>query len=204
MHAGSILGCIPGWRAIEFRLCNVGLLGPRTRVVGKAVRRLEGAVQRTQRETTVVKLAGFLESSHICLNLEATDKAGIINEIAVCLEEVEGMKNFKAFLKDVFRREEVATTGIGEGIAIPHARTDAVDSFVMAFGRSVGGVDFQALDSQPCKLFFLLGTPKDQVPQYLQILAHLTRLLKSKEFCEGLLNAQSAEDVIGVFLEAEQ
>jgi fructose-specific phosphotransferase system IIA component len=152
----------------------------------------------------VVRLSEFLTASQTCLELQATDKAGVINELAECIKEAKGMKNFKAFLKDVFKREEVATTGIGGEVAIPHARTDAVDSFVIAFGRSTHGVEFQALDGKPCKLFFMLGTPKDQVPRYLQILAHLTRLLKDKSFCNELLAAKTPESVVHIFEEAEK
>ncbi len=152
----------------------------------------------------MVKLSDYLNTSQVCLELKAVDKAGVINELAEYVKEAKGMKNFKTYIKDVFRREEVATTGIGGEVAIPHARTDAVDSFVIAFGRSGGGVDFNALDSKPCKLFFMLGTPKDQVPQYLQILAHLTRLLKDKAFCNELLAAKTPETVVHVFEAAEK
>jgi fructose-specific phosphotransferase system IIA component len=154
--------------------------------------------------SAVVKLSEFLNTSQICLELKATDKAGVINELAEYIKEAKGMKNFKVFLKDVFKREDVATTGIGGEVAIPHARTDAVDSFVIAFGRSSQGVDFHALDGKPCKLFFMLGTPKDQVPRYLQILAHLTRLLKDNAFCNELLAAKTPETVAHVFEEAEK
>ncbi len=152
----------------------------------------------------MVKLSEFLTNSRICLELQAGDKEGVINELAEYIKDAEGMKNFKTYLKDVFKREEVATTGIGGGVAIPHARTDAVESFVIAFGRSSEGVNFKALDSEPCKLFFMLGTPKDQVPQYLQILAHLTRLLKNQAFCNELLAAKTPETVIHVFEDAEK
>jgi fructose-specific phosphotransferase system IIA component len=152
----------------------------------------------------VVRLSEYLNTSQICLELKATDKVGVINELGEYLNEAKGMKNFKVFLKDVFKREEVATTGIGGEVAIPHARTDAVEGFVIAFGRSDAGIDFKALDGQPCRLFFMLGTPKDQVPQYLQILAHLTRLLKDKAFCNELLAAKTPESVIHVFEDAEK
>ena len=102
----------------------------------------------------MVRLSEYLNLSQICLELESKDKHGIINELAEYVREAKGIKNFKVFLKDVFKRESVATTGIGGEVAIPHARTDAVDSFVIAFGRSTQGVNFEALDSQPCKLFF--------------------------------------------------
>jgi fructose-specific phosphotransferase system IIA component len=152
----------------------------------------------------VVKLSEYITSSQICLELQARDKEGVITELAEYIKEASGMKSFKTFLKDVFKREEVATTGIGGEVAIPHARTDAVESFVIGFGRSSEGVDFKALDSKPCKLFFMLGTPKDQVPQYLQILAHLTRLLKNQSFCNELLAAKTPETVIHVFEDAEK
>jgi fructose-specific phosphotransferase system IIA component len=152
----------------------------------------------------VVKLSEYLNTSQVCLELKSRDKQGVINELAEFIKEADGMKNFKTFLKDVFRREEVATTGIGGEVAIPHARTDAVESFVIAFGRSTEGVEFAALDEAPCRLFFMLGTPKDQVPQYLQILAHLTRLLKDKAFCNELLAAKTPETVLHVFEAAEK
>lgn len=152
----------------------------------------------------MVKLSEYLNTSQICMELEAKDKAGVITELAEHIKNASGMKNFNAYLKDLFRREEVATTGIGGEVAIPHARTDAVESFVIAFGRSTEGVDFAALDSMPCKLFFMLGTPKGQVPQYLQILAHLTRLLKDKAFCNELLAAKTPESVIHAFAAAEK
>jgi len=152
----------------------------------------------------VVKLSEYLNTSQICLELQSKDKAGVINELAEYIKEAKGMKNFKTYMKDVFKREDVATTGIGGEVAIPHARTDAVDSFVIGFGRSSQGVEFAALDSAPCKLFFMLGTPKDQVPQYLQILAHLTRLLKDNAFCNELLAAKTPEAVLHVFEVAEK
>ena len=152
----------------------------------------------------VVKLSDYLTIDQVCLELESTDKNGVIQELAEYIKEAKGMKDFKTYVKDVFKREEVATTGIGGEVAIPHARTDAVESFVIAFGRSTKGVDFKALDNDPCKLYFMLGTPRDQVPQYLQILAHLTRLLKNPSFCNELLAAKTQERVIHIFEDAEK
>ena len=160
-------------------------------------------VKRGCKGDTVVKLSDYLTLTQICLDLKSRDKNGLIREMAECLKDAKGMKNFKAFVKDVLKREEVATTGIGGEIAIPHARTDAVDSFVVAFGRSIEGIDFQALDSKPCKLFFMLGTPKDQVPQYLQILAYLTKLFKNNVLCRELLAAGNAEAVLQSFRNVE-
>jgi PTS system nitrogen regulatory IIA component len=111
------------------------------------------------------------------------------------------MIDFDLFLEDVFERERLGTTGIGDGIAIPHARTDAVDQLVIALGRSARGVEFESLDGKKVKLLFLMGTPKGSVSHYLKILAQLTRLLKEGTFRDKLLEARDKEIVVSLFRE---
>ena len=133
------------------------------------------------RERKVVKISGLLEKDKIRLSMVSTDKKGAIRELGELLRDSPAMVNYEEFIRGVFDREEVATTGVGDEMAIPHARTDAVKEFVIAVGRSEGGIDFGSSDGKPARLIFLLATPKNQVPQYLQILAHLARLLKKRE-----------------------
>lgn len=112
--------------------------------------------------------------------------------------------DFESFLKDVFERENLSTTGICNGIAIPHARTDAVSQFVIAFGRSEEGVEFESLDGHPARLIFLMGTPKDEVKEYLRLLGRLTRLLKEESFRESLLKAEKAREIIEAFKKGDK
>lgn len=154
-------------------------------------------------ERKVVKISGLLEKDKIKLSMVSTDKRAAIRELGELLRDSSAMVNYDEFIRGVFDREEVATTGVGDEMAIPHARTDAVKDFIIAVGRSDAGIDFGSSDDKPARLIFLLATPKNQVPQYLQILAHLARQLKKLSFRGDLLSAKTPEDIIRIFREAE-
>ena len=151
-----------------------------------------------------MNISKYLKEERICLNLEAVEKKAAIRELAGFIHVAKEVTNYKSFLKDVFEREKVGTTGIGDGIAIPHARTDAVSEFVIAFGKSTKGVEFQSLDSKPVKLVFLMGAPKQNINGYLMILARLTRLLKKFEFRKSLMEASDAKEIIEIFRKTEE
>ena len=146
-----------------------------------------------------------LKIKRVLLDLESRDKKRAVEELAATLKDAKEVVDFGAFLKEVFEREKLCSTGIGDGIALPHARTDAVKDFVIAFGRSGAGVEFDAIDGKPVKLIFLMGTPKEEkLGGYLRILAHLSRLLRSKSFRQSLLRAENAQTIIDAFNEAEK
>lgn len=147
-----------------------------------------------------MKVGDYLREERLLLNLKAQDKEESIREIAALLKDAKEIVDFETFVKDVFEREKLATTGIGHGIAIPHARTNAVKDFVVAFGRSEAGVEFNSVDSKPAKLIFLLGTPKAKgLGDYLKLLARLTKLLKEESFRNLLVQATSPKEIIDKF-----
>jgi len=150
-----------------------------------------------------MKISDHISEKTICLDLENTTKDDVIRELSELLKESEYVTDFDVFLKDVFEREKLGATGIGNGIAIPHARTDAVHNIIIAFGRSSQGIDFNGVDDKPAKLVFLMGTPKKDVNKYLQVLAHLTRLLKKESFRQQLLEAQNADEILNAIKEIE-
>ena len=150
-----------------------------------------------------MKISDHISEKTICLALENTTKDDVIRELAELLKESEYVTDFDVFLKDVFEREKLGATGIGNGIAIPHARTDAVHNIIIAFGRSSQGIDFNGIDDKSAKLVFLIGTPKKDVNKYLQVLAHLTRLLKKESFRQQLLEAQNADEILNAIKEIE-
>jgi fructose-specific phosphotransferase system IIA component len=154
-------------------------------------------------EVTVVEVKGYIRKELINLDLLSERKEDAIRELARLMESTQGVIDFDLFLEDVFERERLGTTGIGDGIAIPHARTDAVDQLVIALGRSARGVEFESLDGKKVKLLFLMGTPKGSVSHYLKILAQLTRLLKEGTFRDKLLEARDKEIVVSLFREIE-
>ena len=150
-----------------------------------------------------MEVKGYIREELINLNLLSEKKEDAIRELVQLMENAEGMVDFERFLEDVFERERLGTTGIGDGIAIPHARTDAVDQLVIALGRSARGVEFESLDGKKVKLLFLMGTPKGSVSHYLKILAQLTRLLKEGTFRDKLLEVRDKEIVVSLFREIE-
>jgi fructose-specific phosphotransferase system IIA component len=152
----------------------------------------------------VMEVKDYIRKEFINLNLLTERKEDAIRELAQLMKGAQEMVDFERFLENVFERERLGTTGIGDGIAIPHARTDAVDKLVIALGRSARGVEFESLDGKKVKLLFLMGTPKGSVSYYLKILAQISRLLKRDTFREKLLEAQDAETVVRLFSELEE
>ena len=145
----------------------------------------------------------YIQKELVNLNLLSKKKEDAIREVAQLMQNAQEVVNFKRFLEDVFEREKLGTTGIGDEIAIPHARTDAVNRLIIAIGRSTNGVEFESLDGRKVKLLFLMGTPKGSVSHYLKMLAQLTRLLKREPFREKLLEAQDGGAVVKLFKEVE-
>lgn len=154
-------------------------------------------------EDNVLEIKDYIRREFINLNLLSERKEYAIRELAQLMRGAQEVVDFERFLEDVFERERLGTTGIGDGIAIPHARTSAVGQLVIAFGRSARGVEFESLDGKKVKLLFLMGTPEGSVSHYLKILAQLTRILKEGTFREKLLKAQDAEAVVTLFREIE-
>lgn len=152
----------------------------------------------------MVDISGYLKEERINLNLKAKSKEEAIKNLSEVFKTGVEVTNFDRLLADVFERENLGTTAIGLGLALPHARTQAVNSFVIAIGKVNEGVDFNSLDGEPVKLVFLMGTPKEEVQGYLKILAHLTRLLKKESFRTSLMEAKSAQEVIEIFKKEEQ
>ena len=149
-------------------------------------------------------LSSFLTPDRIKLSLEAHRKKEAIKEVAALLDGAPEIADRERFLKEVFRRESVEATGIGNGVAVPHARTDAVESLVMALGRSVGGVDFGAVDGRPVHLIFIMGTPRSNVTEYLKMMAQLSRMVRASGFVDELMGASSPEAVLEVLKKREE
>jgi len=150
------------------------------------------------------KISDYLKEENIIMELSSTNKKDAIKELASLLKNAPQIEDFNKFLEDVFQREELGTTGIGQGVALPHARSEVVKNFVICFGRSKKGIDFEALDEEPVHLIFLIGNPKEDVENYLKTLAHLSRLLKKEKFRTSLMEAKNPQEIIEIFRLQEQ
>jgi fructose-specific phosphotransferase system IIA component len=170
----------------------------------RQIKHLELKSNNIKEKELTMKIGDYLKEDRILLNLSTRKKEESIREISTLLKDAKEILDFETFLRDVFEREKLATTGIGHEVAMPHARTNAVKDFVIAFGRSCEGVEFNSLDGRPAKLIFLMATPKEKgLSAYLKTLAHLSRLLQKESFRNLLLQASSSREIIDEFKKAE-
>lgn len=133
-----------------------------------------------------MKIVEFLNDKAISANLKSTNKEGIIRELVDLLAKGEGLRNKEELVKVLLNREALGSTGIGQGVGIPHGKTNAVKRLVAAFGIAHQGINFEALDGEPVYIFFLLMAPEDSAGPHLKGLARISRLLKDKFFRESL------------------
>ncbi len=151
-----------------------------------------------------MKLSDYLSQQTILPELQAGEKNKAIAEIGELLSPVDAMGDYDVFLGAVFSREMEGSTGIGGEVAIPHARTDSVRDLVAGMGRSSGGIDFQAVDGRPVRLVILMGIPTAKVKAYLKLLAHISVLIKQKDFTQRLLEAPDAGAMLEIVRSFEQ
>lgn len=128
--------------------------------------------------------------------LVSKDKPDTLRELVQILKDANQISDFDAILEAVQKREDQMSTGLQDGIAVPHGKTAAVSSLKMAIGIAPEGIDFDALDGKPSKLFFLLVAPPDQSGPHVEALAEIAKLAQSKAFCKALIHADDAQEVL--------
>lgn len=151
-----------------------------------------------------MKLLDFLQKDAIAPTLVATDKAGVLAELAQVLVATGKVASAPAAVQVLQEREKLGSTGIGEGIAIPHGKIKELDQVVAVFGRSTGGVEFDSMDGAPVHLFFLLMAPENSASTHLKALARISRLLKDRSFREELLQAASRDDLFEIIAREDE
>lgn len=150
-----------------------------------------------------MKITELITRDTVILDLKADTKEGVINEIADQLDRAGTLYNKEQFKEAIWQREHQSTTGIGEGIAIPHAKTSAVRKPAIGFARSRVGVDYESLDGKPSNLFFMIAASEGANQQHLETLSRLSSFLMDVNFREKLLSATSVEDVFRIINEKE-
>lgn len=146
----------------------------------------------------------YLKKEHCILDLKAETREAAIEEIArACSRETSGVTDADLFLKDILSREQLGSTGIGFQAAIPHARTTAVNDFVIGIGRSVKGIEFGSVDKEKVHLIFLMGANPEGLNLYLRMLAQVSRFIMDKSFRQKLLNASTSEEIVDIFRSQE-
>jgi PTS system fructose-specific IIA component/PTS system nitrogen regulatory IIA component len=152
-----------------------------------------------------MKFSDFVKAETIIPDLTATDKRGVIRELVASLVEHGRIRAEQ--LEDIFaaimNREELGSTGIGRGVAVPHTKHASVDQLIGTVGVSSSGVDFQSLDGEKVQLVFLLISPPDRPGDHLRALENISRQLHDETFCRFLKQSKSAEDIRQVLEEAD-
>lgn len=144
----------------------------------------------------------LLDPSRVLLHVQNTKRTGALHEIAALLNGHPEVTNFQGFYDELLARERLDTTSLGNGVALPHARTDHVKKIVLAVGRSDQGIVFEN-SNETIRLFFMLGTPKANPGAYLQVVGTLCKILKEPANRAALLSAATPADFIATLAAAE-
>jgi len=152
-----------------------------------------------------MRFADFICRDAIIAKLNAVDKEGAIREMvqALCKAGKVEKEEYESIVKAILKREELGSTGIGRGVAVPHTKHPSVDRLVGSVAVSPQGVDFASLDGEVVHLFFLLISPPDRPGDHLRALENISRQLRDDTFCKFLKQAKSVEDIQTLLNEAD-
>ena len=153
-----------------------------------------------------MKITDFLRERAISINLQAKDKENVIRELVQLLVKASEIKpvDEEKIVPVLLAREALGSTGIGQGVGIPHGKSNAVRQLVGAFGISRRGVNFDSLDGEMAHLFFVLLAPEDSAGPHLKALARISRLLKDRYFRESLKEAKDEKQVMRIIQQEDQ
>lgn len=144
-----------------------------------------------------MKISNYIQTLSF---LDASNRNEAIDALIELLEKKRKLPNKMAFRKAIFDREELISTGIGMGVAVPHAKLKGFDDFFIAVGiQQKKGIEWEAIDKAPVRLIFLIGGPDDRQNEYLQILSQLTNAIKDQDLRKTLMQASSDQEVLEAF-----
>ena len=150
-----------------------------------------------------MRIADFAAADLIATGLDAPTKNDLLERMVGMLVQGGRVPQSEALMGELLKRERVMSTGIGGGIALPHALSNDLDQLHMVFARTAQPIDFEALDGQPVDLVFMLVGPKSSGNRYVKLLARVSRLLQNEDFKQRLRSAAAPDDVLEVFRGAE-
>lgn len=151
-----------------------------------------------------MKILDYLKEERVIPDLQGTDKRSVLKELSDVLAKPCQVGSGEELLRVLLEREKLGSTGIGEGIAIPHGRLKKLKQFFISFGRSIKGVDFDSIDRNPSKLFFLVMAPENSAVDNLKLLGRIVALLKDASFKERLMKAHSQKELFQIISEEDE
>lgn len=142
-----------------------------------------------------MKLSDILTENDIIPDLKAKDKKGVLEELAEAIINHEPGLDKGSLVRVLLERERLGSTGIGDGVAIPHGKFHGISHPIISFGRSRSGLDFDSMDGEPVFLFFLLVAPENSASIHLKALAKIARILKNSSFRKDLLEVPTRKEI---------
>jgi fructose-specific phosphotransferase system IIA component len=150
-----------------------------------------------------MRLSDILKIQHIKVPLAAKNKKEAISELVQVLADAKDVKDANLLLNSVLEREATRTTGIGNGLAIPHGKCAGVDHLVVAIGKPESPIDFESIDKRPVNLIVLLASPPDQTGPHIQALARISRLMNVEGFRQAMRQATNPQQVLDAVVAQE-
>ncbi len=151
-----------------------------------------------------MKIRDILDETSIIQDLSSTSKKGVLEELSNVLVARGKLPDRDKVVEVLLEREKLGSTGIGDGIAIPHGKMKEIEELVTSFGRSIKGVNFESIDNKPTHLFFLLVAPENSAGIHLRALARISRLLKDSSFRNRLMEASDGQDLFRIIAEEDE
>ena len=151
-----------------------------------------------------MKILDYVREEWILADLQGTDKQSILKELSGVLVKPCQASSVEELIQVLVEREKLESTGIGEGIAIPHGRFKKLKNFFISFGRSVKGVDFDSIDRKPSHLFFLVMAPLNSAVNNLKLLGRIVTLLKTASFKKRLMEASTGKELFEIIAEEDE
>ena len=150
-----------------------------------------------------MRISEFLSPEAVISDLSAQDKDQVLRELSAALVRAHPALKQERLVEVLREREKLGSTGIGEGVAIPHGKLPGMSQLLAAFGVSRGGVDFEAIDGRPTHLFFALVAPENSAGVHLKALARISRLFKNPRFRGAILEAATAADIHALIVQED-
>jgi len=150
-----------------------------------------------------MKIADILIKEHIISELNCYDKIGVLDELSSFLKDKGKISNKEKLLTALITREKLGSTGIGENVAIPHAKISEIDEIVTVFARSQNGVEFESLDQKPVNFIYMILAPENSTGQHLKALARISRLFKNPSLRESILGAHEIDQIYSILVDED-
>ena len=151
-----------------------------------------------------MKLKEILKYGNVIPDMKAANKRAVLEKLVESVTEIHPDIDSEKLLKILLEREQLGTTGIGDSVAIPHGKISGITQPIVAFGRCINGVDFEAMDGKLVYIFFLLIAPEQESSQHLQVLVRIAKILKNSAFRDELIKSKSRDELYKIIIDTDE